>query len=79
MILKEKLNEKKHHKKIIYRVKCHEVNSQMLWRGSLKQQLCNTFYQGPLSSLLKSKHGGLTSMATPKRTQIWINNVVKEI
>jgi hypothetical protein len=41
MILKEKLNEKKHHKKIIYRVKCHEVNSQMLWRGPLKQQLCN--------------------------------------
>jgi hypothetical protein len=43
MILKEKLNEKKHHRKIIYRVKCHEVNSQMLWRGPLKQQLSGVF------------------------------------
>jgi hypothetical protein len=53
MILKEKMNEKKHHKTIIYRVKCHEVNSQMLWRGPLKQQLRNSFDQGLLSGLLK--------------------------
>jgi hypothetical protein len=75
MILKKKLNEKKHHEKII----CHEVNSQMLWRGPLQHQMCNSFIKGLSPVFDKSKYGGLTSMAMPKRTQIWINNFVKEI